>query len=135
MKKYNLEIQELTDACQKFINGGMEEKIACIDIQNQEPKELIREIEEPDTFLLDLQHLTAEIHIPHEYLRVWSLAHDQSSWMTPMFKVDEIINLLNALYRPLPLALEYKVEKPKLPNSSMNFLYMFNFWKNLRLRN
>ena len=75
---------------------------------------------------------TVQIHIPSEILKVWNLEQDQSSWMSPMFMFDQTIDLICALYRPIPLALEFKADHRPANSNTMNFLNMFYFWKNLR---
>jgi len=81
---------------------------------------------------LNANEFTVQIHIPSEILKVWNLEQDQSSWMSPMFMFDQTIDLICALYRPIPLALEFKADHRPANSNTMNFLNMFYFWKNLR---
>ena len=81
---------------------------------------------------LNANEFTVQIHIPSEILKVWNLEQDQSSWMSPMFMFDQTIDLICALYRPKPLALEFKADHQPANSNTMNFLNMFYFWKNLR---
>ena len=82
---------------------------------------------------MNANEFTVQIHITSDILKVWNLDQDKSSWMTPMFIFDQIIDQLCSLYRPIPLALEFKAGlRPTSNSNTMNFLNMFYFWKNLR---